>query len=313
MRALCLVALLAACDFYVSDDGDSAVGDAGPTGPDARSGETCAGWHLATAEASGLAMMDQEPYEVGRTARVAVSTVLGPCDERAMPQVTIAEADSTITVELQVWRQDGECTNEMEITRPVAFRFPAAGTWTIAADGAEPISVKVDPEPGGQCGTGNECRRDCDCAGQAVCLRGAGLGGDFNSCARPCELDRDCGGNGTCTDVADGLSRVCSEGGECTQDSALPCPDGFSCDVDTDSCVPGFTLNEETRAPCSCDADCASPLRCVRGAPDELRGRCQITCPTGGPWCEGSHVCGAAADDASGLAGTDSVCIWLGE
>jgi hypothetical protein len=52
----------------------------------------------------------------------------------------------------------------------------------------------------------------------------------------------------------------------------------------------------------------------VRGrSGDDAEPRCQLTCQTGGPWCEGAHVCGAADDDAAGLASTDSVCVWLGE
>ncbi len=76
--------------------------------------------------------------------------------------------------------------------------------------------------------------------------------------------------------------------------------------------MPGFTLSQESRGPCDCDSDCAEPLRCVRGG-GESEARCQLACPTGGPWCEGAHFCGRAEDDAAGLASTDSVCVWAGE
>lgn len=314
MRALAaFLALLAACDFV--DHNERIPFDAGASGGDGGGDPACAAWELVAGEATALAMMDTPPYDTARSARVAVTTELGACDTRAMPEVAIDPESLTATITLPVWRQvEGECGGTGgEITRPVVMQLPDIGTWTITAEGAEPLAVKVDPGPGGQCGNaGEECRRDCDCDAGEVCLRGSGIGGPFTACAIACELDRDCGGQGICVDVADGLDRVCRPGDECNQEGNPACPGGYSCDVDADNCTPDFALGQEARRPCDCDADCTEPLRCVRGRP-EAEARCQLTCQTGGPWCEGAHFCGLADQDVSGLATTDSVCVWAGE
>jgi hypothetical protein len=313
MRALiAAVVLLAGCDFYQHKDRPSV--DAGVSTADGGS-EACASWTLESADASALEMMDEPPYETGRSARVMVTTELDECQERAMPLVDLDVESMTVAIRLAVWQQaEGDCgPAEGTISRPVVISIPDPGTWTITADGAEPLSVKFDPGPGGQCGTGGEdCRRDCDCNSGEVCLRATGLGGPFTACVRSCELDRDCGGDGTCADVADSFARSCATGDECEQNGEPACPDGYSCELDSASCTPGFTLSEEARGPCTCDSDCAEGLHCVRGRPDQ-EAHCEVACPTGGPWCEGAHACGTAAQDASGLATTDSVCVWLGE
>lgn len=308
---LAIAALLAACDFY-SGHPDHAADAA--TGGDGGAG-TCATWTLEPTTARAIELMDQPPYEAGRSLRVAVTTDLAGCQERAMPEVALDVATLTATVELSVWRQTaGACAPaEGTVVRPVVFQPPDPGTWTIAAEGAEPLGVKIEAGAAGQCGTGgSECRRDCDCDPGKVCLRGTGVGGPFSACVRACELDRDCGGAGVCADIADGLNRTCADGDECNPGGDPGCPAGYSCDLDSDSCTPGFTLGQEARGPCACDSDCADGLRCVRSRPDE-EPHCEVACPTGGPWCEGAHVCGTAAEDAAGLATTDSVCVWVGE
>lgn len=307
------VVLLAGCDFYQHKNSPHA--DAGTSAPDASSDDACASWTLETAAASALEMMDEPPYETGRSARVMVTTELGECQERAMPVVDLDVASMTVAIRLAVWQQiEGDCgPAEGTIRRPVVISVPDAGTWNISVDGAEPLSVKFEPGAAGQCRTGGtDCRRDCDCDPGEVCLRATGLGGPFTGCVRACELDRDCGGDGLCADVADSFARSCATGDECEQSGERTCPDGYSCDLDSASCTPGFALSQEARGPCGCDADCADGLHCVRGRPDQ-EAHCEVTCPTGGPWCEGAHVCGPASQDASGVATTDSVCVWLGE
>lgn len=315
MRALAaplaLVALLAGCDFY-SGDGEGAGRDGGPPGRDG--GAACAAWTLEPASARALEVMDEPPYETGRSTRIAVTGELAACQERAMPAVALDVATLTATIRLSAWRQtEGDCGPAAgAITRPVVLQLPDPGSWTILADGAEPLTVKVEAGAAGACGTGGECRRDCDCPSGEVCLRGIGLGGPLSACVRPCELDRDCAGAGVCADIADGFVRTCVLGDECDPSGEHACPAGFSCDIDADSCTPSFTLGQEARGACACDADCQPGLRCVRARPEE-DGHCEATCPTGGPWCAGAHVCGRAADDAAGLATTDSVCVWSGE
>ncbi len=311
MRALAAIALLvAACDFRSGHSERT---------PDARragdGGDGCATWTLEPTTAASLALMDQPPYDTSRSVRVAVVTSLGECEMRAMPRAEIDAGALTATIGLAVWRQGGGTCAPAEggVMRPVVLALPEVGNWTISAEGAEPIAVKIETGVAGQCGTGgSDCRRDCDCDEGEVCLNGTGVGGPFTACVRSCELDRDCGGTGVCADIADGLNRICADGDECNQSGEAACPAGYSCDLDSDSCTPDFTLGEEARGPCTCDGDCAAGLRCVRGQPD-ADGHCEVTCPTAGPWCEGAHVCGDSDDDAAGLATTDSVCIWPGE
>ncbi len=313
MRAFAAAVLfLAACDFY---SGHPDRGDAGPSGGNDGGADSCATWTLKPTTASALEPMDQPPYETGRTTRVAVTTELTECAERAMPTVALDTGSLTATITISVWRQTGgDCVPaEGTIVRPILMQIPDPGEWTIVVEGAEPLKVTIEDGPAGQCGAGGgDCRRDCDCDAGEVCLRGTGIGGPFSACVRTCELDRDCGGDGLCADVADGLNRTCATGDECERDGTRDCPEGYACDVDSASCSPSFTLSQEARGPCACDSDCTSGLHCVRAQPD-YDGHCEVACPTAGPWCEGAHVCGAAADDASGIATTDSVCVWLGE
>ena len=316
MRALLLVSLVTAgCDYYIEDEedddrpGGAADGGMAPL-PDAGD-DGCSSWALELAPIESMSMMDPGPYEVGTSARVLVSTSLGECDERAMPLVTEVDEGAGRLIEMRVWRRvQGPCDGErVDIARPVLIEFSRQGPLVIESDSPPPIEIDVLPRPTGMCGAGGECRRDCDCTGDERCLTADGLGGPTNSCHRPCELDRDCGGEGTCIDIGDGPSRVCAGLLECVPED--PCPGGWSCS-DGGACTPDFTLGEETRIACGCDADCAQPLRCVRARPDE-EGRCQVACPTAGDWCEGAHFCGARTDDAADLATTDSVCVWAGE
>jgi hypothetical protein len=321
MRALAAVLLLlAACDFVSDRTSPSSDGGGASGGGDGGGGAVCepgTAWELAPASATALVIMDAPPVATGRSARVEVTSELADCEERAMPEVEVDTEELTATIRLRVWRQvEGECAaGAGEITRPVVMQLPEAGSWTISADGAEPLKVTVELTPAGACGGGGgQCERDCDCDPGERCLRSVGVGGAHNACFVACELDRDCGGHGICSDIADGLDRVCALGDECNQQGNPACPAGYSCDLDSDTCNPSFTLNQESRGACTCDADCEEPLRCVRGrSGDDPQPRCQLTCQTGGPWCQGAHVCGAADEDAAGLATTDSVCGWLGE
>jgi hypothetical protein len=179
-------------------------------------------------------------------------------------------------------------------------------------DSAPSITIAVGAPPGRACGGVAGCEMDCDCTSTRPgerCLGGYGLGGPFTACATPCEVDRDCGGDGRCESADDGLEQVCYDvGPECSVDR--PCPSGFDCAGG--ACVASFTLGQGTRVPCSCDADCAAPLSCMADADGE-GARCEMACPTDGPWCSGPHFCATRYQDISGLAGVDGVCGWVGE
>jgi len=294
----------------VADDADDAGDDDG--GDD--SAGTCGAWQLEPAEADiEFLTAEPGPYNPDKTMRVRIGSQLAACERRAIPRITVSEADTTVTIDLLVWRQvDGDCADPGGgVSHAIPLRLPRAGAWTITA-GGKSIEIEVDAAPDRACGIepGQPCAMDCDCGDEQLrCLSGSGLAGPFTECARPCELDRDCGGQGTCQTIADGLSFACVGDAECGA-TAADCPGGWSCSDDV--CEPDFALGAAARVECDCDADCAEPLRCVRAAEGEP-GRCEIQCQTDGPWCEGAHACGTAEMDAAGLAATDSVCVFLGE
>lgn len=295
---------------------DEQVPDAGPDGPPPDSADGCLGcdapvaclpWALEDRPATALALLDEPSPIAGRTLRVQVDVAGAAFDEPAMPDVAIAGATATITPRAFALA-GGAGGGPAPHRRIVALRLPA-GAWTIAAPGAAPLAITVGPASLRPCGAPGECVQDCDCdqAAGERCLAGAGLGGPFHACAVPCEVDRDCGGHGSCQSIPDSLLSACaSQPPECGP--TTPCPAGFACQAG--ACAPTFVLGSGSRHPCGCDADCDPGLRCV-GTP--ATARCQAVCPTDGPWCQGAHVCGPATADLGGLATSDAACGWLGE
>jgi hypothetical protein len=288
------------------DDGGDPTDDASDGADDG--GSACA-WQLAPATAPiEFLEADPGPFNPDRTARVKMQTELASCEELAIPRVDIDEDAATAVIELRVFRSDGNCAGPPRtITRSVALRLPSVARWTVTA-GDQSVELDVEASPERACGADAPCAMDCDCADGLRCLSGSGIAGPFTECGRPCELDRDCGGQGICESIADGLAFACLGDPECSDDR--PCPKGWRCDGG--ACAPGFTLDQDARRECACDDDCESPLRCTRAGADQP-GRCEIACPTEGPWCQGAHVCGEAEMDTAGLAETDSVCVFLGE
>lgn len=302
------------------DDGDTGVGgDASPgDGGDAGEpgdGGACAVWQLQPSAAVSTLRLESGAHNADKTLRVLVETSLGACELPAIPEVDVSDEKRSASIRLMVWRQvEGDCAGEeVAIVRAIPLRIGAAGKWTIESAG-ESVQVDVEPAPDRACGVpvGTQCAMDCDCAEEGEdlrCLSGSGIAGPFNQCGRVCEFDRDCGGEGTCESIADGLSFACSGIAECGE-LGLDCPGGWSCAGEI--CQPDFSLDAVSRRECTCDDDCEAPLHCVR-AGDDATGRCELQCPTTGPWCDGAHVCGDAAMDAAGLAETDSICVSIGE
>lgn len=325
MRRPCSAFLLAAALLGCSepsgdpDPGDASAADArvvadGAPGPDAP--RACLQWtRVEVASTAPPVSIDPVAVTTARTTRVEITAALTTCDELAMTVVRYDEATRRAFAPVAALRPDTPCEPRPEpVTRPVALRFPTVGTWTVHAgpDASAPsIEVVVGAPPDRACGVAGACAMDCDCTETEPgtrCLGGVGLGGPFTQCARPCELDRDCGGAGVCRDVEDGLTSACVDGIEC--DDARPCADGFACEAG--ACVATFSLGTGNRVACGCDADCAGPLRCIADA-DGDGARCEVTCPTDGPWCDGAHFCGTRFQDVSGLAAVDGVCGWVGE
>lgn len=299
--------------------GDAATVDAGPgadAAPAADAGPSCGvTWQLVPTRVTNLALLDPAPLNGERPVRILVTTTLSGCDDRAMMSVGFTLEGQNAIIEPRAWRPVGaDCADpERSVDRPITIEL-YQGTWQVfsGTEGstADPLTITVAAAPGGACGGDGACMRDCDCQDGERCLGGNGFAGPFTACARPCELDRDCGGNGTCISAADGLDFHCDSGvDEC--DEARPCPVGFSCAAG--SCEPDFQLNQGTRGTCACDADCTPGLRCVEPILPDGERRCEVACRTDGPWCAGAHTCGWAGEDLSGLAEQNSVCIWLGE
>lgn len=290
--------------------------------PDVRAadGGECVRWHLGDATELDIRSLEAAPVNTERTARVAIETDLNACDMRATPQVTYASESREVFIDMRVWHPEGiDCPpGGTVIERPVSLRLDEPGTWTVrggAPGGSGPsLEIDVGVPPPRSCDTspGVPCGMDCDCP-DGVCLSGFGLGGPFTACARACELDRDCGGDSVCASPDDGLELTCRVGPTECGEARPPCPEGFSC-MDG-ACEPTFRLGSDTRTPCECDADCTPPLRCIAAADPDDEARCEMACPTGGPWCAGpgAHFCGSKEQDLSGLAPDDSVCVFAGE
>jgi hypothetical protein len=311
LLALTLSATLLACGD------DAPVDDIDASPPDGNATTTT--WSLRPATIRTIASYDPIEVNTDRTTRVLVTTELDDCEDLAMPAFTWNEIDQEVLVEMRVWQPlDAPCSGQPAvIERPVSLRLPTQGTWTVrpGPDGAggDPLTIEVGEAPISICNPDLTvtCAVDCECPSDEACLGGSGLTGSFTQCARPCELSRDCKGNGRCVTTDDGLSHYCDESAlEC--DDLTPCPAGYSC---TDRvCQLDLVLDETTRVPCSGDGDCTAPLRCVEGTLPDRPARCELACPTESvAWCSSMYTCGAAADDVAELAPADSVCIFTRE
>lgn len=304
--------MLAGCGGGASADAGAGIDalarpDAGPS-----CGIT---WDLVPVSVNEVRLLDPAPLNGGRTTRVLLTVEVNACDERAMFAVGRTFESKDVIIEARAWRPLGmDCPPSTQIVeRPLALMLESPGQWTIHAGAATPITVDVGIPPSRPCldgGGQGGCDLDCDCTAGEVCLGGNGLAGTFTACARPCELDRDCNGEGSCISATDGLAYYCDAGiAEC--DAGKTCPGGYACSAG--ACALEPPLGAATRQACECDADCDAPLRCVEAAyPDRTR-HCEVTCQTDGSWCNGPHYCASAQMDVAGTAPADSVCIWAGE
>jgi hypothetical protein len=309
-----VVVMVAACGG--DDDGaapDARVVDASSGAPDAPAG--CATWTLEERTITALTLLDPAPLHDHRTLRVQITVELGACEEIAMNATSFAFEAPDVSLTTRAWVPHGTgCAGEPRtVTRPVVLHLPYADTWTIRAAGVTPLAVDVTAFPDEDCNPKRfPCEADCDCdvSSGERCLGydAGGIVGPTTICARPCEVDRDCGGTSCAGVVDDGISWACNDEPECG--GSDPCPVGWTCGAE---CTADFTLSQSTRGECACDADCAPGLRCVVPYDTAQPNRCQAVCETDGFWCQGPHVCGALGQDLSGLAGTDSVCGWVGE
>lgn len=320
-RALLIGIAVGACGGGNGAVADAGAEDAGVENdafvrPDA--GPSCGvTWELVPATINAVTLLDPAPLNSARTTRVLVTVEANACDERAMFTVARTFESLDTIIEARVWRPLGiACPPSTQIfERPVELMLQTPGTWTIHAGAATPITVDIGIAPSRPCMTGQGgCDLDCDCPAGEACLGGSGFAGPFTACARPCELDRDCGGEGTCISANDGLDFYCDSGTpEC--DAAAACPTGYACNAG--ACELSPTLAAATRKACACDDDCEVPLRCVEPAYPGATRHCEAVCFTGdtgdGAWCNGPHFCGSAPMDVAGTAPADSVCVWAGE
>lgn len=269
-------------------------------------------WRLEPRDATSLELIGSGPAAGGRITRFAVGTTLGPCEEIAMPQVSFTLENEFAIIQLYAWVPVGvDCDGpSVDIERPVSIQLYQDAQWSVTAQGfATPVVLAVGADPGDCDPNRTPCEADCDCAFGEKCLSYDGFGGPTTGCGVPCEADRDCAG-GTCQSIADGLDFACEQTPpECGVADA--CPTGWTCGGG--ACAPDFVLSQTTRHECGCDDDCDPGLRCIEATNPATRPRCQAACETGGDWCQGPHFCGSMFQDVSGLAGTDSVCGWIGE
>jgi hypothetical protein len=307
-HALPLV-LLAACELHghrrASSDGGPAPGapdaasfaDALPPAP-----AGCA-WKRTSVNVLGGTLLETRPVTVGRAARIRIDVEQCPGDIAGATGYGWTLENEYLVIDASVWRAGPDCDEPEVVTRDVAVDFAYEGTWTFLTE-----EITVGPTPGGACGSDpvSACERDCDCPDGERCLSGAG---DVHRCAQPCELSRECGGDGRCGD-GDGLTGVClREVDECDGDHA--CPAGFACDGG--GCQPTFTLSGATRHDCDCDDDCDTGMRCVEHPPTVDSGvtrRCEALCLTPSDvWCQGPHTCNAQAS----IEYDFGVCAWVGD
>ena len=316
MRRAQVLLVLAACGGGGSSpdahpaDAAAAIDAALPDGAPA-CGRT---WRHERRGGSSIVAIDPAPLTTGRTTRVMVGVELGPCEELGMIGSARTFESLDVTIEVGVWVPvGGACTTgATHVERPVAMMLETPGTWRIGTGALTPLSLTVGAAPTHACGdVPGGCDLDCDCDASSGerCLGGNGFAGPFTTCVRPCEVDRDCGGNGRCLTTGGNPSFACTTDPEC--DAGHACPTGFTCTAG--ACAIDTVLSSSTRVACACDADCAAPLRCVEPAAPGGSRRCEVACATGGPWCSGAHVCGLAEHDLAGLADSDSVCGWLGD
>jgi hypothetical protein len=266
---------------------------------------SCAQWRRVPVDITDVVSAEANAIHPERSARMLVTVEQCPGDLPAQPEYGFTLENEYVALRMSVWRRLADCTAPTTTTRPVTIKFLYAGGWKFLLAGGGTRTITVVGAPNTQCITNTQqCDQDCDCTGADVCLSTYGFGGPFARCARPCELDRDCGGDGRCESPADELPFVCQPGTECA--SPTDCPTGFGCTAGT--CEPTFQLNGSSRHACTCDAECDPGLRCTfhEGA---STGRCEALCLTEtSAWCEGPHVCGAGSVEP-----IPGVCAWVGE
>jgi hypothetical protein len=287
--------------------------DARLDGPD--TGASCLTRTLETMPISELLLAEALDVHAGRSFRVAARyTQPDSCHARAMTKVEIDPVGRIVDMTVRDWvTPGGGCLlATTDDTRFVTLQLES-GDWTIrdaSPGGTARLAITIGPGIRAPCvPDGGACQQNCDCLGAEVCLSARGVGGDpFTACAEPCEADLDCmDSGGRCTSLEDGFDLICRT----TAAGCGPagCPAGYACEP-SGRCAPTFVLGAASRVPCACDADCAPGLACVTGTGI---ARCEVPCPTAGSWCSGSHACGEARQDVSGLAASDAVCGSVGE
>jgi hypothetical protein len=286
--------------------------NSGTTPPDAASDiasadadPSCLQWRLVSVPLTDVHSLEATPINPERSARFFVDVSQCPGDLPARPTYGFTLENEYVALTMNVWRHLPDCTTTETVQRPVTIRFLYAATWRFILTNGDTRNAVVAPAPGTACNTAaSTCDQDCDCD-SGVCLSAEGFGGPIAHCARPCELDRDCGGDGTCGSAADDLTDVCQPGGlECT--ASKLCPEGFTCN--TGRCEPTFTLGSATRHACTCDSECDTGMHCAFHS-GSTTGSCEALCRTeSSNWCQGPHVCGAGSVEPD-----YGVCGWVGE
>jgi len=266
-------------------------------------------------------------HDGGRVAvqvRVPIDSV---CDHVGPVEVERAD-DGTFVVRAFVWREHrldpGECLGITALEERHLVLEATAGTFRARTEsGASEVTVEVAPPTPDSppcSGAGDRdarCIRDCECAGDLVCVPEAGdfVMCDGGRCGEPC-------------DPQDGVNPAvyarhldCEATSACASRAGLAAPtcdviDDDGCFRAPDACGPGtqcpptgalsectweLELRASNRHPCGSDADCDAGLYCVEHA--DGRRRCDAPCFTPGMRCPVMHEC----------RGPSWVCEWIGE
>jgi len=312
-------------------DADPAPGrDAGPRDPDAGPRRDGDYWELVERPDAFLAI----PHELGCRVHdggrvvVAVRTPVDTVCDHGGPVEAEQADDGTWIIRAYLWRHHrrdpDECLGITAIEERHLVLEAVGGSFRAeVASGSSAVTLDVAPPApdsppcSGAGAPGARCIRDCECAGDLVCVPEAGdfVMCDGGRCAEPCDPQGgtnppiygrhlDCESVEACR-TRDGLAAptcgpITDDG--CFRDPAA-CGPGTLCPPTgvVSECTWELELRGSNRHACGSDADCDPGLYCVEHADDARR--CDVPCFTQGMRCPFMHECRRP----------DWVCEWIGE
>ena len=262
---------------------------------------------LQSVRLDNLDPMHWTPLVEGQTLRFRAGLTYGGCDAFAGVGWWTEDNGRTISVVGRIWKAVGEnliCPGvAMYGEEIIAVPNLTPGTTVVKEQTTQPdaLSFVIEvtgcdvnqdcfcQQGGGQKTTGEECRFNCECSSDLLCLSHYGMNGPFSICGLNCSRNAQCPGGWRCDFTDDGADGVCWQGmhpDECGPDQF--CPPGYTClavDPGGSFCQADFSMAGEGW-PCECDEQCSVGLRCLQltgDDPPECRAICngQRQCPAG--------------------------------